>query len=101
MSASAVWSMCVVVMAMSSGREGDAPRGASGGPVVDQHDDALADDLGLLEPQGARVGRLLEGPLARPEDRGEDHQVDAVDEVALDQLLDEPMTARHLQLAVE
>ena len=76
-------------------------RRASGGALVDQHEDAVADDLRLREPQRAPVRRLLEGLLARPEDHREDHQVDLVDEVAGDQLLDEPVAARDLELAVE
>jgi hypothetical protein len=39
--------------------------------------------------------------FACPEDHRKDHQVDLVDEVVLDQLLDEPVAARHLHLAVE
>src|SRR5919107_3034976 len=74
---------------------------ASGGPLVDQHEHAVADDLRLLQPQVASLGLLLEGLLARPEDHREDHQVDLVDEVALDQLLHQPVAPRHLQLAVE
>src|SRR5215213_316250 len=74
---------------------------AIGGPLVDQHEHALADDLRLLQPQVASLGLLLEGLLARPEDHREDHQVDLVDEVALDQLLHQPVAPRYLQLAVE
>src|SRR5215211_5847047 len=74
---------------------------AIGGPLVDQHEHAVADDLRLLQPQVASLGLLLEGLLARPEDHREDHQVDLVDEVALDQLLHQPVAPRHLQLAVE
>src|SRR5215208_6216341 len=48
---------------------------AIGGPLVDQHEHALADDLRLLQPQVASLGLLLEGLLARPEDHREDHQV--------------------------
>src|SRR3954447_8320636 len=87
-----------------SGSNADGGRVAgrrSSGPLVDQHGDALAHDLRVLEPQLAPVGLLLEGLLARPEEDREDHEVDLVDEVALDQLLDEPVAARHLQLAVE
>src|SRR5215208_7127355 len=71
------------------------------GPLVDQHEHAVADDLRLLQPQVASLWLLLEGLLARPEDHREDHQVDLVDEVALDQLLHQPVAPRHLQLAVE
>src|ERR687889_1607612 len=74
---------------------------AIGSPLVDQHEHAVADDLRLLQPQVASLGLLLEGLLARPEDHREDHQVDLVDEVALDQLLHQSVTTRHLQLAVE
>src|SRR5215211_1951118 len=74
---------------------------ASGSPLVDQHEHAVADDLRLLQPQVASLGLLLEDLLARPEDHREDHQVDLVDEVALDQLLHQPVAPRHLQLAVE
>src|SRR5215216_5189609 len=64
---------------------------AIGGPLVDQHEYAVADYLRLLQPQVASLGLLLEGLLARPEDHREDHQVDLVDEVALDQLLHQPV----------
>src|ERR687889_971710 len=71
------------------------------GPLVDQHEHAVADDLRLLQPQVPSLWLLLKGLLARPEDHREDHQVDLVDEVALDQLLHQAVAPRHLQLAVE
>src|SRR5919112_1054005 len=74
---------------------------AIGGPLVDQHEHAVADDLRLFQPQVASLGLLLKYLLARPEDHREDHQVDLVDEVALDQLLHQSVPPRHLQLAVE
>src|SRR5215216_346586 len=74
---------------------------AIGCPLVDQHEHAVADDLRLLQLQVASLGLLLESLLAHPEDHGEDHQIDLVDEVALDQLLHQSVTPRHLQLAVE
>src|SRR5215213_4970349 len=74
---------------------------AIGGPLVDQHEHAVADDLRLLQPQVASLGLLLKGLPARPEAHREDHQVDLVDEVALDQLLHQPVASGHLQLAVE
>jgi hypothetical protein len=61
---------------------------------IDQHDDSLADDLRFRESQVASLGRLVEDPLARPEDHGKDHKIDLVDEVAFDQLLDEPVASR-------
>src|SRR3954471_19017740 len=76
-------------------------RARSGRPLVNQHKDTVADDLRFPEPKLASLGRFLERPPAGPEDHGKDHQVDLIDEVALDQLLDEPVAARHLQLAVE
>src|SRR5688500_6338499 len=82
-------------------RDIDLSLPAIGGPLVDQHEHAVADDLRLLQPQVASIGLLLEDLLARPEDHREDHQVDLVDEVALDQLLHQSVAPRHLQLAVE
>src|SRR4051794_8167347 len=72
-----------------------------GRALVDQRDDAVADDLRFREPERASLGCLLEGLLARPEDHRKDHQVDLVHEVGVDEVLHEPVTARHLQLAVE
>src|SRR5688500_18474613 len=40
--------------------------GRSGGPLVDQHDDAVSDHLRIRELQRASLGRGLEGLLACP-----------------------------------
>src|SRR4051794_32590095 len=47
-------------------------RTRSGRSRVDQHQDAAADHLRLLELESASLGQLLEGLLARAEDHGED-----------------------------
>src|SRR5512133_503701 len=70
-------------------------------PLVDQHDDAVANDSRFLEPQVAPLRLLVENLFARTENYRKDHQVDLVDEIAFKQLLDELVAARHLQLAVE
>src|SRR3712207_7497505 len=69
---------------------------AIGGPLVDQHEHAVADDLRLLQPQVASLGLLLEGLLARPEDHWEDHQVDLVDEVRSEEHTSELQSRQYL-----
>src|SRR5260370_40556377 len=57
--------------------------------LIDEDGDAVADRLRVDEPQRLFVARVAEEALARPEDDGEDHQPQLVNEVVFDQRLHE------------
>src|SRR5260221_14232261 len=67
--------------------------------LVDEHNDAITDRLRARESHPLLVARVAEKALPGPEDDGEHHQAQLIDEVMLDQRLYELGAAVHHDVA--
>src|SRR6202035_3992815 len=74
---------------------GVRPLRLGGGRLVDEDGDAVTDDLRVHQPHWLLAGRVAEETLAAPQDDGEDHQPQLVDQVVLKKRLHELGAAVH------
>src|SRR4029077_1393228 len=71
------------------------------GRFEDEDLHAVANHLGVGEPQSLLVARLAEEPLPAPEHDRVDHQPELVDQIVLDQRLHELSAARDENVPVD